>query len=262
MNKLRQHLRLFVHCVKYEAMDRFDSLPAFSILAVGALAEMLVTVVFFKSIYLKVDRIGGWASGEVMILLGVYFLINAIAWMTYIRGFLRLPRLIENGDLDSYLTKPVDLRTFLTYRFVDAVFLQPQLIAAVGLIVYGARGAATPLNLPLFLLLLGCGIVVHRSVTVMVGALNFAFIVPNSVTLASAIFDLGRYPIDIYKGAVRLMLSVAVPVAVIYSVPARALAGDLRPAEVAAALAITAVFYVASRAVWDIGLKKYESAKG
>jgi len=260
--KLKQHLKLFGQCARYEVMDRLDAAVAFWIVTGGTLINMLMTVIFFKSLYLKTDRIGGWDESRVLILLGTFFLIEALAWATYIRGFNRLPRYIENGDLDVYLTKPVRLRTFLSYRFMDPMFLWPQILVAVGLIAYGAGRSGAPVNLLFYLLLLACALIIHRSLTIIFSTLNFFYIVPQTIYLAGELQKLGRYPITIYRGAVRLFLSVVVPVAAIYSLPPRALVGDLSLLEAGGAVVLAAVFHFAGNALWDVSLKKYESVQG
>jgi ABC-2 type transport system permease protein len=262
MKNLKQHLALFAQCAKYEVMDRLDAAAAFTIGTFGVVVNILIITAFFGALYLRTDRIGGWNEGQVLILLGTYFLIDTVAWGTYVRGFAKLWRYIEYGDLDVYLTKPVRLRTFFSYRFMDPLFVWPQLLAAVGLIIYGAgRSGASPHPF-YYLLVLSCAIAIHRSLTVIFSSLNFYYIVPQSVYLQNELFKLGRYPITIYRGAVRMFLSIAIPVAAIFSFPPRALVGDLSPLEAGGAVLLTTVFYLLSNVVWDAGLKRYESAQG
>jgi ABC-type uncharacterized transport system permease subunit len=63
-----------------------------------------------------------------------------------------------------------------------------------------------------------------------------AFVV--CAALLGAIVDAGRWPVGVYRGAARVLLTVIVPVALVTSGPAMALTGRLAPAFAAQAIAV------------------------
>lgn len=260
---LKKELSLFLACAKIEAMDRMDNLLGFSLVTAGTILRTGITVIFFKSLYGQVSTIGGWSEGQVMILLGTYMLIEDIAWASYIRGFLnRIPRYIERGDLDVFLTKPINLRSFLVYGYVDVIFSVVQAVPAIALLVYGFSRDGQALNILSYLFFLVCALVLHCSLTIIISTINFYHLIPQASYLADEIFKLGRYPITIYHGFARFLLSIIIPLAAMYSVPAESLFGNLAFKAYLSTFLITIIFYLLSKFFWQLGIKRYESANG
>jgi ABC-2 type transport system permease protein len=243
-------------------MDRMSDAFAFSLVSLGTVVKIIVSLIFFKSIFLQVREIGGWSYNHVLTLQGLYFLIEAVAWATYIRGFNKIYRFVENGDLDIFLTKPINLRSFFIYRYIDIFFSLPQVFIGIGLIIYGVGFNFQSLYLlPQFLILLISAFIIHYSLIVILSTINFFHIVPQTYYLFAEVSKLGQYPIDIYKGVARLVLSIIIPLAFIYSIPAQSLfSQNLLYYFVSPVIAI--IFYFISKLIWQFGIKKYESARG
>lgn len=243
-------------------MDRLSDAFAFCLVSLGTVVKIIISLIFFKSIFAQVPEIGGWNYRQVLTLQGLYFFIGAVAWATYIRGFNRIYRFVENGDLDVLLTKPINLRSFFIYRYIDIFFSLPQVLIGIGLMIYGAGFNAQSLFfIPQFLLLLICAFVIHYSLIVILSTINFFHIVPQTYYLFDEVSKLGQYPIEIYHGVIKLILSIVVPLAFIYSIPARALFSPWSNTYLLAPV-IAIILYFISKVVWQFGIKKYESAGG
>ena len=65
-------------------------------------------LLMFSTIYSQVDSIGGWNKGQTIIFLGTFSLLNAINMTIYFFGVNEIPGKIRYGELDHYLTKPVN----------------------------------------------------------------------------------------------------------------------------------------------------------
>ena len=74
------------------------------------------------------------------------------------------------------------------------------------------------------------------------------------------IFQMARYPVGIYPGWLRLVLTWVVPVGVITTVPAQALSGALSPDTLAGAVALAVAFSAGASALFRFGLRRYASA--
>jgi ABC-2 type transport system permease protein len=79
-------------------------------------------------------------------------------------------------------------------------------------------------------------------------------------SLFSNAWQLGRYPGDVYAKPVRLLFTYVLPVALIATVPARALLRPVDPSTVFAALGTSAVAVLLATVVWRQGLKRYTGA--
>ncbi len=262
MKKIKKNFKIFLQLFKIELMDRMDAAFAIFILMIGVFVQVAFNLIFFKAIYLHVDTIGGWTLNQTYILIGTSYFINFIAWFSYTRGFSKLPRLIENGSLDTYLTKPINLRFLLSFRHLEPLTAIPQLFLAISIIIYGSINIQGNINVPIYLLTLFCAVVLHFSLISIFYTINFFYIIKQGIYLQQEIFGLGKYPITIYKGFVKIFLSTVIPLAFIFSVPARALTGNLKPIEIFYTISITTIFYFISKFFWIKGVSKYESAKG
>lgn len=259
---IKKELSLLKISAKIELMDRMGNAFAFCLVSSGAVVKVIVSLIFFKSLFLQVSEIGGWSYDQVLTLQGLYFLIDAIAWATYIRGFNRIHRLIETGDLDIFLTKPVNLRFFFIYRYIDIFFSLPQFFIGIGLIIYGVGfNLHTLYLLPGFLILLLNSLVIHYSLIVILSTVNFFHIVPQTYYLFAEVSKLGQYPLAIYRGAARIVLSVIIPLAFIYTIPAQFFfSRNLLFYFLSPVVAI--IFYFMSKKIWQFGIKRYASAMG
>src|SRR5690606_2652642 len=74
------------------------------------------------------------------------------------------------------------------------------------------------------------------------------------------LFQMARYPVGLYPGVLRLVLTWIVPVGVITTVPARALSGDLPPALLAGSFALSAAAVLGASVLFRTGLRRYASA--
>ena len=71
---------------------------------------------------------------------------------------------------------------------------------------------------------------------------------------------MARYPVGLYPGWLRLVLTWVVPVGVMTTVPAQALTGSLSPGALLGACALALALLVGASALFRTGLRRYASA--
>jgi ABC-2 type transport system permease protein len=109
--------------------------------------------------------------------------------------------------------------------------------------------------------LLVAGLFAIYGLWVLVVCTSFWFVrVDNLRYLLGSVLDAGRWPVTVYRGIARLVLTVIIPVAVVTSYPALALLGRLEPALAAQAAAVAAGMLAVSRFAWVQALRRYTSA--
>ena len=72
--------------------------------------------------------------------------------------------------------------------------------------------------------------------------------------------ELGRLPIQAFRGVVRMGLTFALPMAFMTTAPTEALMGLFSLKKAVASLSLAALFLVASSCAWRVGLRSYASA--
>jgi ABC-2 type transport system permease protein len=74
------------------------------------------------------------------------------------------------------------------------------------------------------------------------------------------VFDAARWPIQVFKGAWRIVFTFVIPLALMTSYPAMALLGRLSLSTAALCLGGAALFFALSRSVWTLAIRSYTSA--
>src|SRR5262249_40148614 len=108
---------------------------------------------------------------------------------------------------------------------------------------------------------LGLAVMILYSIWILV--VSAAFWVVNVATLSyffGSVFAFARWPVTIFKGALRVVFTFVFPLAVMTTFPAKALLGTLDRPTALLALGGGVVFAALSRAVWGRARALYTSA--
>jgi ABC-2 type transport system permease protein len=214
-------------------------------------------------IFSNTNRLGGWGLGELIALLGVFHLVNALMMILIWPNTEKFNTSVRDGTLDYTFLLPANSMVLVTFSRM-VIWRAWDLVLAVALIVIGTRmsgAGTTPFNLASFLLLAASGAVILYSLWIVLIAATFWFVkFDNNVTILQALLDTGRYPATVYPIWLRVIVTFVVPIAVATTVPLQALRGDLTGWQVLLFLGVSAVcFFVASR-IWHAGVRKYSGA--
>lgn len=228
-----------------------------SVLELGAgLAELHV-------VFSQTETLGGWKPAELRALLGVYFIVGGCINMLVAPSMRRLMDDVRQGTLDYALTKPEDSQLLISLRQFEiwkaADFLLGALVLGQALSSLNERVSA--MQLALFAGTLLAGMTVAYCFWLMLATCTFWFVrMDNILYIFQSMYEAGRWPISIYPGWLRLLLTFLVPVAFAVTVPAEALVGRLNPNAFFQSLALAAVLVLLSRWFWNIGIKHYSGA--
>lgn len=209
------------------------------------------------------DTLNGWTLPQMLVLLGVFYLVQGSTAMLFDPSFQRLMEHIRLGTLDYQLLKPVNAQFVVSVRHLKLIRVPDVLLGfvvmTVGLISVG--GAVAPLEVALFAVALLSGLALVYALLLSLVTLSFWFVrVENLLTIFWAFTDAGRFPVGIYPGWLRWTLSTVVPIGIAVTVPAEAVSGRIGPAGVALLLAGAAVAWTGASAFWRLGLRSYTGA--
>lgn len=224
-------------------------------------AAILPLFIVFRSRSL----VAGWSFGEALMVTG---------WFTFLEGVLEgaiNPSLaivvdhIRKGTLDFVLLKPADAQ-FL----VSTARLQPwratNVLAAGFIFAWGFRvleRAPTPGAVAVAALSMAAAVAVLYSLKTLAVSAAFYFVrIDNLTHLFDSVFDAARWPANVFRGAVRIVFTFVIPLALMTTYPAEALLGTLPTRTLVASLAGAIASLALSRAVWNRAISKYTSAGG
>jgi ABC-2 type transport system permease protein len=231
---------------------------------------LVVELLGLGIIFSNTATLGGWGPGELIALLGVFRLVNALMAALIWPNTEKFNASVRDGTLDYTLLMPVNsmfitsFSRIIIWRVWDLALGLALIVIGVRMTAAGSAGgeiAATPLSLVNFTLLAISGALIIYSLWIVMISLTFWFIkFDNNVTILQALLDAGRYPAQVYPSWLRLIVTFIVPVAVATTVPLQALRGDLTGWGVVLFLGVGAASFLVASQVWKAGVRHYSSA--
>lgn len=225
-----------------------------------ALATGLIVL---SIIFSYTPSLNQWSQPELLVVMGVHILIGGIINTFIEPNMVRLMDDIAEGTLDYILTKPEDAQLLVSIRELRFWNLVDVLLGGIvmGWGISGLVGSLTFTGLLSFLLMLPLGIILLYCFWLMIASLAFWFVRFSDVaTIFETMYQAGRWPITIYPGWLRGVLTFLVPVAFAVTIPAESLTNRLDGNTIGMALGLTAVLVVVSRLIWLWGVRSYAGA--
>lgn len=216
----------------------------------------------FTVIYANTETLGGWSKPQTYFFLGIFFASDALFTTFFQRNFWNFSDLVNKGELDILLTKPVHpLFLALTRWFnLTAIF---NFFLGLGILIRfsdeaGFEGGWKWLGLVGWL-----GVGLSTALLVRFAFSIWIFWTERSWAMARMYYQFFAFatkPDTIYPKMIRYLILTALPFAFIGSVPARALLQGLELSEYLRIAAVLSVFFVINAFLWNAGLKRYQSA--
>ena len=233
-----------------------------------SLMLMVASLISISIVFGHIDSIQGWTADDLVVVLGVFFLLGAIVNGVVHISMAQLAADIKQGTLDFRLLKPVDAQVIAVVQKVDAWrmidVVLGLLLCAYGMAHGGLEGVGETLgSIVAGMLLLACGACILAGFWMLVTCISFWTIQGEGILWAlDDMYDHVRWPISIFSPGLRIVLMTVFPVGVAITAPAEALTGriDLDIVFVAASLAVA--FLVGSRVMWRVAIRRYEGASG
>lgn len=244
LRELQYRSNLFLHLFQ-----------SFIDLAVGLFTVWLV--------YRNVDELNGWSRPELVVVLGVYLMLDGV-----VNGFIS-PMIsaftadIRDGTFDFVLLSPIDEQLAVSVRDFN-LWAMTNLLVGTALVTAAAVqiGSVSLGDIALFLVMLPVAAAIIYSFFIAVATSAFWLVSIDEVMFRmfqSASYA-GRWPLGVYPGWLKGVLTAVVPIGLAVTIPASALVDRLEPRYVAGSIAIAAVAVFGSRAMFRRGIRSYSGA--
>jgi ABC-2 type transport system permease protein len=229
----------------------------------NSLGALVLNLIFFRIVFGRVHVIAGWSKYEVFLLLGVYFLFMAIINMFVSEGLGAFTGIIWNGDLDGFLTKPVNSQFHISFREIDISKAFDIMLGLAVIFISLSRMGVSPgawqwimACLHFFLGLVIYYSIWYTSLTIVIWTTTLGAV----RSLIPSLFFFGQYPADIYKGRLKWLFMTVFPLIIIANFPAKVLLGRLSPLLLGYNAVLAFLFLSISILFWKFALRYYSSA--
>ncbi len=259
------YLHLIKTFLKTSTQSELAYRSNFLIRLLHAILNLGTGVLSLWVIFSQVEQLHGWELSSALALLGVYLTLNALRSLFIgpsLESVAGMDGEIWQGTFDFTLLRPADKQFLISFRYWR-VFALLDLFLALGVLgtAVGMMGA----NLTLirafhFVMALLSGLILFYAILLAFASLVFW----NSSFLFTWVFNdlfqLARYPIDLYPGWLQLVMTWIIPVGLMTTIPAQALDGALSPEMLAGSILISLAALTGASILFRRGLRKYVSA--
>ena len=236
----------------------------FVIAVVNAVISLLTQLLGLSVIFSNTADLRGWTADDLLVLIGIHFFISGSVGLVIRPSMEALMEGIRLGTFDFLLTKPADAQLLASSQVI-APQAATDVVVGVGVMTFGITRIGLGLDLVsvlLFLVTLLAGLATIYGFLLVLSTMAFWFVkLENILVIFQALFgNAGRWPVTIFPGWLRPVLTFVVPIAFAVTVPAQALTGQLSVTGALLSVGVATLFIVGSRVFWLLALRRYTGA--
>jgi ABC-2 type transport system permease protein len=260
---MRRYLRLALMQLRISGAAAMAYRANFLVEGAMTIAWMALTLLPLVVLYEGRDTVAGWDAPSALIVIAYFMAVRAVLEGMVTPSLVELVSQIRTGAFDYVLLKPVDAQFMISASRYELwkIF---DLLGAVALVVYAcwrrgyAPGAA---DIALGLALLVAGVVAMYGLFIACAAASFWVVrLDNLMYLLGSIFDVARWPVQVFRGTWRFVFTFVIPVALMTTYPAMALLGRLDARATLATIGGSLALLAIGRLVWRAAIRSYTSA--
>jgi len=258
-----RYLRLWRRFFLNAAVREVEYRGSLLLTVLEAVARLALVWLTFGLIYRYTDDVAGWRQDEVLVLVGVFRIVDGLIHAFVAPNMGRIPGYVRDGELDFHLLRPVDSQFIVSTRRMELSQLSDVAIG-VGIVAYGAGRAGIawgPSVVAQAALLALCGLLLLYAAWFAIMTCAFWLVsLDNLEELFFGLWEGARYPVQFFSGALRALFTFAFPVAFATTFPTEALLGRAPAWSLPAGLLLAGAALTASHLFWRRALRRYESA--
>ncbi len=258
MRMLRLFSVIFSFSMRRALTFRTDLFFQLLITAFGIIAGFFA----LEIVYTQTKTLAGWSIGEATALLGTFQIMSGIL-STFIEPNMNwFANQVKDGKFDSILLQPVP-SIILASLGVFAPLSLLQVLIGIAVVIFGLceiGNMPTLWNVLGWLILLAVGITITWASRVLIASLAFWVPSVSLDVLYGALWQCGRYPVNIYRQPFRFVATYILPVAFIATIPTEMLIRGSNVLLIVSGLLVGVGAIVTTHLMWNIGLRRYTSA--
>lgn len=223
---MKKYIKIWIIWMKLAFENAMVYRADFVMSSFATLVGTGVEVLFIEILAPGSETISGWSRGGIFIVMGFAKIIESVAWTFYRGGLVEFGRDIRSGNADKKLLLPMDFQFTISF----GKFAWDELmgfVAGCTFIVYGV--AVDNLEVTFRGIILAgiaviFGLIFHYVFRLVYSALAvFTTVLEHADFFDHKLFQIGRFPVQVYPRLISHLFTFAIPIAFIGTVPAEAL---------------------------------------
>lgn len=260
-----QGLRLIGQFVRASAQEETAYRLNFWISLLQAFLELGAGVLAVYILFSQVENIHGWTFSGTLALLGVYLTAQGLRSLFIgpsLESLAGMDGEVWSGRLDFTLLKPVPIqflasvRKWRLFSFFDLLLG----LGVIGAAIWQMGTEVTLERLLMFALAMLAGTTILYAILLAFSAFVFWSPAVLFTWVFDAVMQMARYPVGLYPGWLRMVLTWVIPVGLITTVPAEAVTGTLGWGMLALVMVAAIVLVIGASLLFRIAVKRYASA--
>ena len=258
-----RYLRLYGHFIRFSVSKAMEFRLDFFFRVFMDLVYYGIQIGFYRTVFLQTPLLGGWDKDQALAFMGGYLVVDAISMTLFSNNMWWFPVLVNRGDMDYYLVRPVSSLFFVSLRDFAANSLI-NLAFAICILSWALARLPHPPGpgaLIVFLIMLPVGAFLHYLMHML--SLLPVFWMGSGSNLHGIFYSFGRFmerPDGIFTGWVRRILVSILPFCLMASFPARVLLDGPAWGILLHFAVVTAGIFGLVLFIWNRGMRAYSSA--
>jgi ABC-2 type transport system permease protein len=262
---IKKHLKTWGKLIKTQLAHDMTHPNQFFLHIIASAIFVIAGPILGLVIYGTSKGFPGWDFNQFILLYGSFSIFAGIAGTVFIAMVWRVLPLIQRGEFDKFLLRPLSTSAFMIMQGWDFDGLG-RLATGIILVLY----AGVSMNLSLntysvlsYFFIMSFSILFLIGEMLLVVGLAFKFVKTHSIMeVFHILFEFGKFPMTIYSRPLKFGLSFIIPVGIAAFYPASALMGWIKIGEIIGLGIACTVFLFIGYGVFKWGIKHYTSAGG
>lgn len=259
-----RYIRIYQSFIKQYLKTLMEYRTDFLIGMMSFFITQASNIIFISLIFSRIPNLNGWTYHQVLFIYGMSQIPRGIDHLFTDNLWLLANVYVRTGQFDKYLLRPINpLFHLIAERFQPDAFGEIVIGVIIFVYAYIKLGLSfTALQWVLFTIVILSGVVIYTSIKLIGSSLalwtkrsqHFLFIIYQ-------LADFSSYPLSIFSGFIKAILTFVVPFAFVAFIPASFFLGrPVIPLTVLACVGVSAaLWFVSYQIIWKAGLKGYES---
>ncbi len=260
---MSKYLKIFISFAKNCFMGEMEFRVNFLAWIFINIFWVFISIVIVDLFYGQVDTIAGWTKNETLVLVSFFNIFIGLMWIFFLPNIVHFHRLTKTGEFDFVLLKPVDSRFWVSTRTIEFDSI-PRTFLSIGMVIFYFQTLGIATN-PIFVInsifVALASLLIFYNLYFMLMTTNFWFInLFNIENIVDSFNDMGRYPVQIFQGALRVVFFYIIPLGFIATFPAEVLMGrNIGFINILMVILLVTTFTI-SQWFWNFAIKRYSSA--